>query len=181
MIIWSSLYSFCLYCTKQYITLIIVINNSVYWHIRSIPRLNSHGSLLLYYLWKHVKGAFHKNQTDSVENRISWAQSSHGRHSFLQLSFSSFPPFCRSGFHSLLKVTQIDLAGWQGVTLEQPHILPLWLLRTNETDHAGFRTNTSIRTAAVPSCKWCTNHYIWYHQTTFEIFKILQRTWRKMT
>lgn len=58
-----------------------------------------------------------ESNRDLVENRISWAQTSHVRHSFLLLFFSISTLFCSSGFHNLLKVTQIHLAWWQGVTL----------------------------------------------------------------
>lgn len=73
----------------------------------------------------------------------------HVRHSFLLLFSSISPSFCRSGFHSLLKVTQIDLAGWQGVTLQQPQqhkeiridsLCGCWG-GAMQTHHAGFRTN----------------------------------------
>lgn len=84
--------------------------------------------LLWIWLWNQRKGGISllkgailgkkkESNRDLVENRISWAQTSHVRHSFLLLFFSISTLFCSSGFHNLLKVTQIHLAWWQGVTL----------------------------------------------------------------
>lgn len=121
---------------KTWFILFIIINSSLKPQERGVFWLKGH-------LWKKNRDS----NRHSVENRISWAQTSHVKHSFLLLLFSIFTSFCCSGFHRLLKVTQIDLAWWQGVIPpsrkatavtkiqipeKKPQTLPPWLLRSNE-------------------------------------------------